>query len=157
MGFHDPRHDHSLCASDLIARAEAVCAARKTRLTPQRRDVLTLIAATHTAIGAYDIIERMAGAGERPAPITIYRALDFLLANGLVHKIESRSAYVACAHDHDGMQAAILICDGCDSVAELDAPLAFSALAESARGQGFAASRVVVEISGRCAPCRDVH
>jgi Fur family transcriptional regulator, zinc uptake regulator len=153
MGFHDPRHDHSQCASDVIARAEAQCAARKTRLTPQRREVLERIAETHAAVGAYDIIERMAAGGERPAPITVYRALDFLLANGLVHKIESRSAYVACAHEHGGAQAAILICEACDSVAELDTPDVFGALIDAARGHGFLAKRAVVEISGRCGAC----
>ena len=154
MGFHGPHHDHGQCTGELIARAEAMCAARKTRLTPQRRDVLARIAETHSVVGAYDIIERMASGGERPAPITVYRALDFLLENGLIHKIESRSAYVACSHDHGGTQAAILICDGCDSVAELDAPDAFRNLLAAARIQGFVPRRAVVEVVGRCGACK---
>jgi Fur family transcriptional regulator, zinc uptake regulator len=153
MGFHDTHHDHSHCASALITRAETLCAARKTRLTPQRRSVLALIAANHTAVSAYDLVACMAVDGERPAPITVYRALDFLVENGLVHKIESRAAYVACSHDHAGAQAAILVCDGCDSVAEFAALDAFRALHAQAIAQGFAVSKVVVEVSGRCAAC----
>ena len=72
------------------------------------------------AAGAYDIIERMAEQGPRPAPITVYRALDFLAAHGLVHKIESRNAFVACSHSHEGEPAALLVCEACGTVAELD-------------------------------------
>jgi Fur family transcriptional regulator, zinc uptake regulator len=154
MAFHDPHHDHGRCTGELIARAEAVCASRKTRLTAQRREVLEHIAQNHAAVGAYDIIERMAARGERPAPITVYRALDFLLENGLVHKIESRSAFVACSHRHDGAYAAILICDGCNSVAELEAEETFKSLRDRAKTQDFAANRMVVEVSGRCGRCR---
>lgn len=156
MGFHGP-HDHSHCTSDLLGRAEKLCAAKKLKLTGQRRDVLEAVAENHTAVGAYDIIERLARRGERPAPITVYRALDFLLAAGLVHKVESRSAYVACArahaHDGTGAGAAILVCERCASVAELDAPEAAAALLNKARAQDFAPERLVIEISGRCRTC----
>ena len=79
MSFPDPHHDHAHCKADLIARAERTCARRGSKLTGQRRDVLACVAQGHEAVGAYDIIERMAEHGARPAPITVYRALEFLL------------------------------------------------------------------------------
>ena len=111
------------------------------------------VAQSHSAVGAYDIIERMAGRGPRPAPITVYRALDFLEAHGLVHKIESRNAFVACSHSHEGSPAAMLICEHCGLVAELDIPDVFSALEASAGSQNFAVHRSVVELTGLCAAC----
>ena len=97
--FPAPDHDHDRCTSDAIAHAEALCAARAQRLTPIRRHVLEALLASHKPLGAYEIIDRIADA-HRPAPITVYRALDFLRDNGLVHRIESRNAFVACVHNH---------------------------------------------------------
>jgi Fur family zinc uptake transcriptional regulator len=153
MAFHDPAHDHDHCTSELIARAEQLCARRGTRLTPQRRDVLVCVSESHAAAGAYQIIERMAERGQRLAPIAVYRALDFLASHGLVHKIESRNAFVACSHGHEGRPAALLVCEDCGEVAELDAPETFAALARETAQSGFAASHTVIEIGGRCGPC----
>jgi Fur family zinc uptake transcriptional regulator len=154
MPFLDPGHNHAKCTAELISRAERTCERRGSRLTHQRREVLACVGQGHAAVGAYDIIERMAAHGPRPAPITIYRALDFLLAHGLVHKIESRNAFVACAGTHDGEPTAFLICEGCGAVAELVAGEAVAALAAAAAGQGFAALRTVIEVSGRCRACQ---
>ena len=153
MNFPDPRHDHDHCTADLVKRAERICERRGSRLTTQRRDVLDCVAQSHQAAGAYEIIERMAANGPRPAPITVYRALDFLVAHGLVHKIESRNAYVACSHSHEGMPAALLLCEGCGTVAEIDAPETFAALSKRAATQGFTAERMVLELAGTCDHC----
>ncbi|CAN5244960.1 transcriptional repressor [soil metagenome] len=153
MAFPAAQHDHDHCTSDLVTRAERICARRGSRLTAQRRDVLACVAQSHAAAGAYEIIERMAVQGPRPAPITVYRALDFLLAHGLVHKIESRNAYVACSHAHDGEPAALLVCEACGNVSELDVPEAFDALAHKATAQGFRSARAIVELTGRCGAC----
>lgn len=153
MSFPAPHHDHARCTADLLSRAERTCARRGSRLTGQRREVLGCVARSHRAVGAYDIIERMAEQGPRPAPITVYRALDFLLAHGLVHKIESRNAFVACSHSHDGQPAALLICATCGLVAELDAPGAFRELKARAAEQGFQEQQTMVEMSGLCASC----
>jgi len=150
-----PQHDHATCTAELLSRAERTCERRGSRLTGQRREVLNCVAQSHAAVGAYDIIERMAGLGPRPAPITVYRALDFLEAHGLVHKIESRNAFVACTHAHDGKPAAMLVCERCGLVAELDAPEMFGALQSAAKGQGFAIHRSVVELTGLCSTCQE--
>jgi len=157
MSFPSPQHDHDHCTADLISRAERTCARRGSRLTEQRRDVLSCVAQSHAAAGAYDIIERMAERGApRPAPITVYRALDFLEAHGLVHKIESRNAFVACSQPHEGRPAALLICEACGTVAELDAPDAFAPIVGAAQAQGFQPSRTVIEMAGTCGTCAGV-
>jgi len=153
MTFLDPHHDHAHCTADLIARAERTCERRGSKLTGQRREILSSVAQSHSAVGAYDIIERMAEHGPRPAPITVYRALDFLLAHGLVHKIESRNAFVACSHSHEGLPAALLICETCGTVAELDAPEIFERMAQKAKAQKFSPARTVIEMSGTCGSC----
>lgn len=153
MSFPEPHHNHAKCTAELLTRAERTCERRGSRLTGQRREVLNCVAQSHSAVGAYDIIERMAGAGPRPAPITVYRALDFLEAHGLVHKIESRNAFVACTHPHEGKPAAMLVCEDCGLVAELDAPDVFEKLQSAAAAQGFTPHRSVVELTGLCANC----
>ncbi len=117
--FPAPDHDHERCASDAIAHAEAICAARAERLTPIRRRVLEALLASHQPLGAYELIDRLAVRATRPAPITIYRALDFLREQGLVHRIESRNAFIACVQDHgSGDPVVFLICEKCGTVGE---------------------------------------
>lgn len=153
MAFPELHHNHSKCTADLLSRAERTCERRGSRLTAQRRDVLGCVARSHSAVGAYDIIERMAEQGTRPAPITVYRALEFLLAHGLVHKIESRNAFVACSHAHEGQPAAMLICETCGTVAEVDAVETFAGLKAAATAQGFITHHTVVEMTGLCSTC----
>src|SRR5262245_37332204 len=99
--FPPPDHDHGRCAAEAIAHPEALCAARAQRLTPTRRQVLEALLTSHKPLGAYEIIDR-AAPGARPAPITVYRALDFLIENGLVHRLESLNAFIACVNKHEG-------------------------------------------------------
>ena len=153
MSFPSPKHDHHACTRNIVSHAEKVCAATGARLTGQRRDVLVCVAESHQAVGAYEIIERMAVHGPRPAPITVYRALEFLQGQNLVHKIESRNAYVACSHAHEGEPAALLVCENCGLVAEFAAPAVFSALAEAARAEKFKTHRTIVELTGHCRLC----
>lgn len=153
MNFPEPGHDHARCTAELLARAEQICDRRGSRFTSQRRDVLNCIARSHAAIGAYEIIDCMAEHGPRPAPITVYRALEFLLAHGLVHKIESRNAFVACSLGHEGRLAALLICERCGVVAELDVPPGFEAMERAARRNGFQPRDMLVEVTGLCRSC----
>jgi Fur family zinc uptake transcriptional regulator len=153
--FPAPGHDHDLCASDAIAHAEAVCAARDGRLTPVRRRVLEALLASHHPLGAYELIDRLATAGERPAPITVYRALDFLRDQGLVHRIESRNAFIACAHNHDsGDPVVFLICEKCGVVGEAAAAAVAETIRTASKNAGFTPKTPVIEISGICAHCR---
>ena len=153
--FPAPDHDHDRCAADAIRNAERVCAMRAQKFTPIRRQVLQALLTSHRPLGAYEVIDALASSMPRPAPITIYRALDFLMTNGLVHRIESRNAYLACAQDHDdAAMVAFLICDRCGAVGEIPvAPVARS-LNAAARASGFAPKLSVLEITGLCAHCQ---
>jgi Fur family transcriptional regulator, zinc uptake regulator len=149
-------HNHETCKSDLMARAEQTCNDKNVRLTEQRKDVLACVAASHAAVGAYDIIERMASHGPKPAPITIYRALDFLLEQNLIHKVESKNAFVACAHAHENSTATLLICESCGNVDEVVQPTTKADLQKLAATQGFKMNRAVIELSGTCSRCANV-
>jgi Fur family zinc uptake transcriptional regulator len=155
MVFPAPDHDHGRCATAAIAHAEELCTARAQRLTPMRRHVLEALLASHRPLGAYEIIERLADPG-RPAPITIYRALDFLRDNGLVHRIESRNAFVACVHNHaDNDIVVFFLCERCGAVGEAPGGAVAETLKASARAVGFAPKSPVIEIAGICAHCRE--
>jgi Fur family transcriptional regulator, zinc uptake regulator len=154
--FAAPGHDHSHCAGTVLARADALSAERGVRLTSIRRQVLEALTATHQPIGAYELIERLEdGEGRRPAPITVYRALDFLLEQGFAHRIESRNAFIACAHDHKGDGVVMfLICESCGTVGEAESDAVGKALAQAAGGIGFQPRGQVIEIAGICTHCR---
>ena len=138
-----------------IAHAEAICAARKERLTPIRRRVLEALLASHAPLGAYELIDRLAARGARPAPITIYRALDFLREQGLVHRIESRNAFIACVHNHESHDPVVfLICEKCGAVGEAASAAVADTIKTASRAAGFTPKTPVIEISGICAHCK---
>ena len=152
--FHPPDHDHARCTADALKHAEALCAERAQRLTPIRRQVLEVLLESHKPLGAYEIMDRAAPSGTRPAPITIYRALDFLRDNGLVHRIESRNAFVACVNNHaSGDLVVFLICEHCGAVGEASSAAVTDQLKAAARSAGFTPKAPVIEISGVCAHC----
>jgi Fur family zinc uptake transcriptional regulator len=153
--FLAPNHDHGRCTAEGMAHAEQVCARRRQKFTPIRRQVLEALLSSHRPLGAYEVIDELAKSMPRPAPITVYRALDFLMENGLVHRIESRNAFLACAHDHDETSmVAFLICDRCGTVGEIPAAPVAQSLKAAARASGFAPKLSVVEIAGTCAHCQ---
>ncbi len=155
MVFPAPDHDHGRCATAAIAHAEELCTARAQRLTPMRRHVLEALLANHRPLGAYEIIERLADPG-RPAPITVYRALDFLRDNGLVHRIESRNAFVACVHNHADNDIVVFFnSEPCGAVGESPGGALAETLKASSRAVGFAPKSPVIEIAGICAHCRE--
>jgi Fur family zinc uptake transcriptional regulator len=153
--FPAPDHDHHRCSSDAMATAEALCLQRGQRLTPIRRKVLSVLLGTHKPLGAYEIIDRLAPKGPRPAPITAYRALEFLRDNGLVHRIESRNAFIACVHNHAaGALVVFLICERCGAVGEASSSAVTATLTSAARAAGFTPKSPVIELTGVCSHCR---
>src|SRR5262245_29533012 len=153
--FPRPDHDHERCANDAIAHAEATFAARKERLTPIRRRVLEALLTSHQPLGAYELIDRLAMPGTRPAPITIYRALDFLREQALVHRIESRNAFIACVHNHESADPVVfLICEKCGAVGEAASAAVADTIRSASRAAGFSPKTPVIEISGICAHCK---
>ena len=151
VGFS--QHDHNLCVSDTLAAAEAQCLAQGLRFTPVRRKALEILLQEHRALGAYAILDGLRDSGFGSQPPVAYRALDFLVANGLAHKIERLNAFIACAHPGHAHTPAFMICRLCDAVAEAHSAPARGALGEAARATGFRIERTVVEAEGVCPTC----
>ncbi len=144
----------------LLDRADGMCAARGVRLTDLRRQVLGLILDRGRPAGAYDLLDRLRARRRGAAPPTVYRALDFLLEQGLIHRIERLSAFVGCVapecdldHAHDSHAAQFLICRVCKRATELDDRALEHAVAEAAGRVGFRIGGATVEVEGVCAGC----
>ena len=140
-------------ASKAIQMAERLCRERGVRLTNQRRDVLAAISASTRPLGAYDIMEALREKQPRIAPPTVYRALDFLQAEGLVHKLESLHAYVGCQHPDHPHFSQFLICNDCGDVDELHSAGVTGSLDDAAHARGFEPDHRTIEVVGRCARC----
>jgi len=150
--FPAPEHDHGLCLEEAMERAHTAFQNKGLKLTPLRRSVFREIAASHKAIGAYEVLDKLAARGERLAPISVYRAIEALVAAGIVHRFESRNAFFACHAGHE-MRQLVLACEACGRVAEVDADKVFAAIDRSADTAGFSAKGAVVEVWGTCAAC----
>lgn len=148
------QHDHRRCQREGQSAVARLCESRRLRLTARRREVLEILLASHQPLGAYDILAELnRGDGGRPvAPPSVYRALEYLLEAGLIHRIESRNAFVFCAHPGHRSQAQFLICRDCERVAELESR--DGRLLAAASRLGFAVDHSVVEITGVCAECQ---
>jgi Fur family zinc uptake transcriptional regulator len=146
-------HDHDQCVETAITEAELHCAAEGLRFTPVRRAALEILLREHRALGAYELLDRLRDAGFGAQPPVAYRALDFLVANGFVHKIERLNAFIACAHPGASHSPAFLICRKCDAVAETHSAPARGTLGDAACATGFTIERTVVEALGLCPSC----
>ena len=138
----------------LLDHAARICEAKSARLTDLRRQVLGLILESDSPTGAYDLLDRLRATRHGAAPPTVYRALEFLLEHGLIHKLESRSAYVGCvSHGDAGHAARFLICRTCGQGTELDDHELAHALEDAAKRLGFTVGKATIEAEGRCATC----
>jgi Fur family zinc uptake transcriptional regulator len=147
-------HDHAACIDAALDRAAELCARRGARLTRLRRRVLELVWQSHAAVKAYDLLAALGRKGGSAKPPTVYRALDFLMAHGLVHRLESLNAYVGCPQPdapHDGQ---FLICNACGNVSEFEARAIQTAIEVQAAGSDFAVEQRTVEVRGVCRGCR---
>lgn len=151
----DHTHNHKVCIETALATAETLCAEQGQRLTKVRRRALELIWESHKPLGAYQLLAQLAEEGFNSAPPTVYRALDFLLNAGLVHKVESMNAYLGCAHADKDHKGYFLICDDCHNVMEFDYQDIHAALSEKASKQGFELRSETIELTGVCSACKD--
>jgi Fur family zinc uptake transcriptional regulator len=137
--------------------ASDACRLGGSELTALRRAVLSLILEAETPPTAYQLLDRLRAARKKGvAPPTIYRALDFLVEQKLVHKLERLNAFVPCIEvGHGGDPAAFLICRVCETVEEVEDPTLVAALNHVAAERGFRMKRSTVEIEGICAACSD--
>ena len=154
-GFLPDRHDHGDCVEAALEEAIAVCGDRGVRLTPVRRRVLEIIWQGHRPLGAYAILEVLSGEGHSSAPPTVYRALEFLLTQRLVHRLSSLNAFVGCSRPGHPGAGQFLLCTACGTAAELNDPDIERAIEHGAAAEGFVCRDHTVEISGLCPRCRE--
>lgn len=145
-------HDHLACTQTALASVARICKVKNLRLTASRRRVMEILLEYHKALGAYEILDRLTREGLGSQPPVVYRALDFLVENGFVHKIEKKNAFVACIHPDEGHDPAFMICRECGHVAEAVTPT--SALGKAAEALGFQIENTVREAEGLCPDCK---
>ncbi|NJD07780.1 MAG: transcriptional repressor [Methylococcaceae bacterium] len=146
-------HDHHHCVDKAIRTAERLCEQRGARLTPVRRKVLELIWESHRAVKAYDLLERIRPFDFAAKPATVYRALDFLRENGLIHRVESLNAFVGCNCSEISHDQLLLICNACHEIEERPALEVMAALAGEVDIAGFTVHRKAIEVHGLCRQC----
>ena len=151
--FIAPSHDHVGCRNKAIHTAEQLCTERGVRLTPIRRKVLELIWESHRPAKAYDLLEKIRPFEFAAKPATVYRALDFLLDQGLIHRVESLNAFIGCSCTERQHEQLLLICVQCQEVEERPGEMVMEAVARELQQAGFTIHRKAIEIHGVCARC----
>lgn len=149
------KHSHTKCINEALSSAEKLCEEKNIQLTVLRKRVLALIWGSHKALGAYAILELLGQEGVKPAPPTVYRALEFLLNSGLIHRINSLNAFVGCAHlktQHAGTY--FLICLRCNNVQEVQDNAVDKRIRVLAEHNYFSVTTQALEISGHCQSCQ---
>lgn len=148
------QHNHTHCISDALDSARQLCDARGVRLTALREQVLELIWQNHKPLGAYTLMEMLAKAStRRVAPPTVYRALDFLLEQGLIHRINGLNAFIGCPSPEKKHQSHFLICVACQTAIELDSDNLAQNILSSAKDVGFSVHSHSLEVMGKCPSC----
>lgn len=146
-------HDHSQCVHEAMLEAEQLCQQRGVPLTPIRQQVLALIWDSHKAVKAYELLDRLKFHQATAKPITVYRALDFLIEQGLIHRIESLNAFIGCrcpAFQHEQL---LLICQQCNEVEERPASQVMQSLSQEINAANFIVHSKAIEIHGICQKC----
>lgn len=142
----------------VISAAEKLCLQRGVRLTAQRAHVLRLMVDHHSSISAYDLLDKLRLTESQAKPPTVYRALDFLLEQGFIHRIESNNSYVVCPHfEHPSHTSILLVCERCGKVTECHAEGIELSIARQAIDSGFALKHTIIEAHGLCQLCQTHH
>jgi len=147
-------HDHQLCVDEAIQSATRLCQERGSRLTDLRKQVLQLVWSSHKPIGAYEILKNLQKQGRSGAPPTVYRALDFLLELGVVHRISSMNAYVGCTEPGRPHISQFFLCTACGIAAELNNQSVNNSIEITAKEMGFKIQDHTIEVSGLCSACQ---
>ena len=151
-GLHEHLpHHHD--AKEFVRAVESASKERGLRLTPMRKEVLELIAAERKPVKAYDLLDQLRENHGNAAPPTVYRALDFLLENGFIHKLESINSFVSCHHPADAHQVPFLICDICSSAQEVCDERVAEVIEAQALALGFRPQAQTLEVHGVCKNC----
>lgn len=148
-----PIHDHGCCREKAIDTAVKLCQQRGVRFTPIRREVLELIWESHRAVKAYDLLDRIKPTTGSAKPATVYRALDFLLEQGLIHKVESLNAFIGCCFSDRRHEQLLLTCVKCHEIEERPGERVMEAIAEELEQAEFTLQHKAIEIHGICGRC----
>lgn len=148
-------HNHNQCIKTALKRARDVCRANSVRLTPTREKVLCIIWQSHKPLGAYDILALLSEPDKIVAPPTVYRALDFLISQGLIHRIASLNAYIGCSSPENEHLSQFLLCRQCGIALEMASGAIDNAIQDNASQYGFHIDNETIEISGLCRPCQN--
>ena len=154
LNQHTSEHNHHQCVSLALGTAQQLCNQRGVLLTTIRHQVLTLIWESHKAVKAYELLDRLRPLQAAAKPATIYRALDFLIEQGLIHRVESLNAFVGCRCSDQQHEQLLLICKLCEQVDERPAPEVMSALLDESKQAGFMIHSKAIEIHGICISCQ---
>lgn len=152
---HHPLQGTQLCQEHALVTIEKLCIKRGIRLTPQRKTVVALMLKANKAMSAYDLLDQLKELEPQAKPPTIYRALDFLMEQGFIHKVESINGYIICPHFDDPSHISILfICDKCQSITEEHSSVIEEQLQALADQNKFMVQHSVLEIHGTCRQCK---
>ena len=146
-------HNHHHCIDAALSNARALCAEQGARLTPIRQRVLELVWSSHKPVGAYDLLPTLAAEGFNSAPPTVYRALDFLLDLGLVHRISTLNAFIGCSQPNTDHASCFFICRDCGKAQELAATEVQALTAQVERALGVKVEQQTTELTGLCPAC----
>ena len=144
---------HTECIETALQHAHAICEANGARLTDSRKRVLELIWASHEPAKAYDILAKLQKEDNAAKPPTVYRAIDFLVEHGLVHKIHRLNAYIGCTHPVDDTPCLFLICTKCNHVTEHHDRAYQKLVATISKSQHFTPQAMSLEMEGICEQC----
>ncbi len=137
-----------------LETAAQACSQQGARFTDLRRDVLRLILEAEGPSIAYELLDQLKQTRKGAVPPTIYRALDFLMEQRLIHKVERLNAFIPCTEAGNHRHAVqLLICRTCGTVAEIEDRAVSKALEHAAEREGFHPDHTMVELDGTCAAC----
>lgn len=170
--LHDVQQSTAEDVAQRLASAKEDCRKRGVRFTLLRQQIYQLVLTANQPVGAYDLITQLqqmrlldnaadstddSSGKQTPknvAPPTVYRSLEFLLSEGLIHQLTSINAYVPCCHPRAQHTAAFLICEQCRRVQECSSLPIQEMMIFAEQDVGFKVARSVIELSGHCQDCQ---
>ncbi|WP_088330181.1 transcriptional repressor [Lacimicrobium sp. SS2-24] len=141
-------------SEQLVEKARRYCESKGARFTQLREKIYAILINKAGATGAYELLDTLKETENSAKPATVYRTLDFLLEFGLVHRLESNNAFIACHHFGCSHPVQFLICDSCGEVKEIQSEGLKETLDAQAHAFGFKVSTQTIEAHGQCAQCQ---
>lgn len=150
---HCDSHAATFDVEGFICDVESRCKSRGASLTPIRKEVLSLLLRHPGGLKAYDLLDRVRAERANATPPTIYRALDFLMEQGLAHKIGRMNLFIACRHASHQVPSLFVVCEKCGEVSELEDPKVMKGLTAMIARAGYRLESPEVEITVICPRC----